>query len=53
MIEGAREEMMIRETKRSPERVESLKVEQKDNVTVEWREKFRVSKVTGSAKDTK
>jgi len=53
MIEGAREEMMIRETKRSPEHIESLKVKKKDNVTVEWREKFRVLKVTGSANDTK
>jgi len=53
MIEGACEEMMIGETKRSPERIESLKVKQEDNVTVEWREKFRVSKVMGSANDTK
>ncbi len=53
MIEGAREEMMIRETKRSPERIESLKAKKKDNVTVEWREKFRVSKVMGRANDTK
>jgi len=53
MIEGAREEMMIRETERSPECIESLKVKKKDNVTVEWREEFRGSKVTGSANDTK
>jgi len=53
MIEGVREEVMIRETKRSPEQVEGLKVKKKDNVTVEWHEKFRVSKVTGSANDTK
>jgi len=53
MIEGTCEEMVIGEMKRSPERIESLKVKQKDNATVEWREKFRVSKVMGSANDTK
>jgi len=53
MIEGAYEEMMIGKLKRSPERIESLKVKQEDNVTVGWRGKFRVSKVMGSANDTK
>ena len=45
-------EMMIGEMKRSPERTESLKVKQEDDVTVGWREKFKVSKVMGSANDT-
>jgi len=34
MIEGARGETMIGESKRSPEHIESLKVKKKDNETV-------------------
>jgi len=53
MIKGAHEEMVMGEMKRSPERIKSLKVKQEDNVTVGWREKFRILKVMGSANDTK
>ena len=53
MIKGAYEEIMIGESKRSPERIEGLKVKQEDNLTVGWHEKFRISKVMGSANDTK
>jgi len=40
MIEGARREMVIGESKHSPERIGSLRAKKKDNGTVEWREKF-------------
>jgi len=53
MIAGAYEEMMIGESKLSLERIKGMKVKQEDNVTVGWHEKFRISKVMGSANDTK